>query len=155
MSVKRVREFLSAFGAQERVREFDASSATVELAAAALHTEPSRIAKTMSFQLKDRPIVVVAAGDTKIDNAKFKARFGEKARMIPADAVEETVGYPVGGVCPFAVNADVGIFLDEGLRRFETVFPACGSANSAIGLTIAELEKFTGGVWVDVCRKTE
>ena len=152
MSSDRVKKFLSAFGAEGRVREFPVSSATVELAAAALSTTPSRIAKTMSFLLKEGPIVVVAAGNTKIDNAKFKAAFGEKARMIPAADVERIVGYPVGGVCPFGVNEGVKIFLDTGLKRFDTVFPACGSANSAAEMTPEELERFTGGAWTDVCR---
>ncbi|PWM72410.1 MAG: EbsC protein [Bacillota bacterium] len=152
MSIDKVREYLGKFGLSERVRVFDVSSATVELAAAALSVEPARIAKTMTFLLKSGPVAVVAAGDRKIDNAKFKARFGEKAKMIPAESVEEIVGHPVGGVCPFALNEGVAVFLDEGLKRFGTVFPACGSANSAAELTPEELRRCTGGAWVDVCK---
>lgn len=153
MSLENVKNYLGVFSLADRVREFPASSATVELAAAALGTAPERIAKTMSFYLKSGPVVVVAAGDTKIDNAKFKARFGEKARMIPAAEVECATGHPVGGVCPFALKEGVKVYLDEGLRRFESVFPACGSAHSAIELKIEELERSVGAhEWADVCR---
>lgn len=133
--------------------EFPESSATVELAAQALHCEPGRIAKSLSFLVEDKPILVIAAGDVKIDNSKYKARFGKKASMLKAEDVERLVGHGVGGVCPFAINEGVAVYLDESLKRFETVFPACGSSNSAIELTIAELERFTGhAAWVDVCK---
>ena len=138
---------------EDRVREFDVSSATVELAAAALHCEPCRIAKTLSFMMSDQPVLIVAAGDAKIDNSKYKATFGTKAKMIAADAVEDRIGHGVGGVCPFAVKDNVKVYLDESLKRFQTVFPACGSSNSAIELTIEELEKYSlYTAWVDVCK---
>lgn len=156
MSIVRVREYFRKYGMEERIREFDVSSATVELAAAALHCEPHRIAKTLSFMVGDRGVLVVAAGDAKIDNHKYKGQFGTKAKMLSPDEVETLIGHAVGGVCPFAVNEGVEVFLDESLKRFETVFPACGSANSAIELTIPELEKYSGyREWVDVCRLKE
>lgn len=138
---------------EERVLEFDVSSATVELAAAALHCEPQRIAKTLSFIVEDHAILIVAAGDAKIDNAKYKAQFGKKAKMLAPEEVVTLVGHAIGGVCPFAVNEGVDIYLDVSLKRFETVFPACGSSNSAIELTIAEMEEYSGYAgWVDVCK---
>ena len=144
MSLEKARERLKKFDADNRIIEFDVSSATVELA---------RIAKTLSFRTNDGVILIVAAGDTKIDNPKYKARFGCKARMLAFEEVEPEIGHMVGGVCPFGVNANVTVYLDESLRRFETVFPACGSANSAIEVTIPELEKFSGfKAWVDVCK---
>lgn len=156
MAIEKVRDFLKQFGLEERIREFDVSSATVELAAQALGCEGKRIAKTLSFSLDGGAILVVAAGDAKIDNRKFKDKFHAKASMLPFDRVEELVGHGVGGVCPFAVNSGVKVYLDESLRRFETVFPACGSSNSAIELTIAELERLSGFCeWVDVCKAWE
>ena len=153
MSIERVREYLKKFGADARIREFDVSSATVSLAAEALGCAPERIAKTLSFVLSDGCILIVAAGDARVDNKKFKQRFGEKAKMPSPDEAAELIGHKVGGVCPFAVNEGVRIFLDESLRRFETVFPACGSGNSAIELTISELEEFSGNPeWIDVCK---
>ncbi len=153
MAIEKVKEYFAKCGIADRVREFDVSSATVELAAAALGCEPCRIAKSLSFFVGDKPILVVTAGDVKVDNAKYKARFGVKAKMLTFDEVEPTIGYGVGGVCPFAVNDGVEVYLDESLKRFETVFPACGSANSAIELTIPELEKYSGfAAWVDVCK---
>lgn len=153
MAIEKVKEYFAKCGIANRVREFDVSSATVELAAAALGCEPCRIAKSLSFFVGDKPILVVTAGDVKVDNAKYKARFGVKAKMLTFDEVEPTIGYGVGGVCPFAVNDGVEVYLDESLKRFETVFPACGSANSAIELTIPELEKYSGfTAWVDVCK---
>lgn len=138
---------------EERIQEFDVSSATVELAAAALHCEPQRIAKTLSFMAGERAVLIVAAGDTKIDNAKYKAKFGKKAKMLTPEEVETLVGHAVGGVCPFAVNEGTEVYLDVSLKRFETVFPACGSSNSAIELTIPELERYSGYTgWVDVCK---
>ena len=151
MSIERVREYFRAHGMEDRVLEFDVSSATVELAAEALHCEPCRIAKTLSFSVSGRAILIVMAGDAKINNAKYKAHFGAKAKMLTFEEVEQTIGHGVGGVCPFAINDGVSVYLDESLKRFETVFPACGSANSAIELTIPELESFSGfEEWVDV-----
>ncbi len=153
MSIEKVRKYFAAYGMENRILEFPESSATVELAAQALHCEPGRIAKSLSFLVEDKPILVIAAGDVKIDNSKYKARFGKKASMLKAEEVERLIGHGVGGVCPFAVNEGVTVYLDESLKRFETVFPACGSGNSAIELTIAELERFTGhAAWVDVCK---
>ena len=154
MSIERVRQYFASQGIAERIQEFDVSSATVELAAAALGVEGARIAKTLSFLLKDeRCVLIVAAGDAKVDNGKYKAFFGQKAKMLPHDAVPEYVGHAVGGVCPFAVNPGVKVYLDESLRRFETVFPAAGSANSAIELTLAELEQYSASDgWIDVCK---
>ena len=153
MSVERVKEYLSAYGLADRVREFDVSSATVDLAAQALGVEFCRIAKTLSFLVDGHAILIVAAGDAKIDNPKYKARFGTKARMLTPDEAVALVGHAVGGVCPFGVNEGVTVYLDESLKRFATVFPACGSSNSAIELTIPELEAYSGfTAWVDVCR---
>ena len=153
MAIERVREYLKQWNAQERIQEFEVSSATVELAAQALHCEGKRIAKTLSFFQGEECVLFVAAGDAKVDNAKYKARFGVKAKMIPAEQVEEKIGHAVGGVCPFAVNAGVRIYLDESLKRFDTVFPACGSGNSAIEVTMEELEEYSGTrEWVDVCK---
>lgn len=153
MSVQSVKEYLKKFNAETRVLELAESSATVELAASALHCEPERIAKTLSFKIGEGCILIVAAGDARIDNAKYKARFGTKAKMLSADEVPELTGHPVGGVCPFAAKEGVEIYLDNSLKRFETVFPACGSGNSAIELTIGELERFSGASgWVDVSR---
>lgn len=156
MSIERVRSYFKTLGIEERILEFDVSSATVELAAKALNTEGKRIAKTLSFLVKEKPILVVTAGDAKIDNKKYKTFFGAKAKMLTPDQVTELIGHAVGGVCPFAVNYGVDVFLDESLKRFETVFPACGSSNSAIELTIPELEKYSGfKEWVDVCKLPE
>ena len=153
MAIEKVKEYFAGFGIADRVREFDVSSATVELAAAALGCEPCRIAKTMSFFVGETPILIVTAGDVKIDNGKYKARFGTKATMLKFEEVEPTIGHAVGGVCPFAINDGVAVYLDESLKRFETVFPACGSSNSAIELSIPELEKYSGfSAWVDVCK---
>lgn len=153
MAIEKVREYFARLGIADRVREFDVSSATVELAAQALHCEPCRIAKTLSFMVDGRAILIVAAGDARIDNPKYKAQFGTKAKMLTPDEAETLIGHAVGGVCPFAVNEGVAVYLDDSLKRFETVFPACGSSNSAIELTIAELEKYSGFTsWVDVCK---
>ena len=138
---------------EDRIQEFDTSSATVELAAAALHCEPRRIAKTLSFMVNEHAMLVVAAGDAKIDNSKYKAQFGAKAEMLSPEEAETLVGHAVGGVCPFAVNEGVDVYLDISLKRFETIYPACGSSNSAIELTITELEEHSGYIgWVDVCK---
>ncbi len=153
MSIERVRAYFRSYGIEDRIRELDHSSATVLLAAEALGTEPCRIAKTLSFLVNGNPILIVAAGDARIDNAKYKAFFGTKAKMLSPEEAVELVGHAVGGVCPFAVNDGVTVYLDQSLRRFSTVFPACGSANSAIELTIPELEQYSGcREWVDVCK---
>ena len=157
MSIEKVRSYLAGFGAAERIIEFSVSSATVELAAAALGCPGARIAKSISFKNGgDGAILVVTAGDAKIDNHKYKERFGVKAKMLTPEEVEELVGHSVGGVCPFGVKDTVEVYLDESLKRFETVYPACGSSNSAIELTIKELEEYSGsGKWVDVCKNWE
>ena len=153
MSIEKVRAYFARFGMENRIRELDVSSATVELAAQALGVEGKRIAKTLSFLTPDGCILVVAAGDAKVDNGKYKARFGCKTKMLAHDDVPEYVGHAVGGVCPFAVKEGVAVDLDESLKRFETVFPACGSSNSAIELTIPELETYSRFTdWVDVCK---
>lgn len=151
MAIDKVREYFRQYHVEGRIQEFDVSSATVELAAEALHCEPCRIAKTLSFLVGGHPVLIVMAGDARIDNAKFKARFQTKAKMLTPEEVEALVGHLVGGVCPFAVNEGVEVYLDESLKRFETVFPACGSSNSAIELTIEELERYSGSLaWIDV-----
>jgi prolyl-tRNA editing enzyme YbaK/EbsC (Cys-tRNA(Pro) deacylase) len=153
MAIDKVREYLKRWNKDEMILEFDVSSATVELAAQALHCEPERIAKTLSFKVDDNYILIVAAGDTKIDNAKFKGLFKTKAKMLAPDEVIEFVGHEIGGVCPFGVNDNVRVYLDISLRRFNTVFPACGSSNSAIELTPDELEKYSNSLgWIDVCK---
>ena len=153
MSMERARGWLKQFGMEERIQEFTESSATVELAAERLGTEPARIAKSLSFLVEDNAIIVVAAGDVKVDNSKFKAAFHTKAKMLAHDQVEPLTGHIVGGVCPFGVKEGVRVFLDESLRRFTTVFPAVGTAASAIELSIEELEQVSGfEAWVDVCK---
>lgn len=153
MSVDKVKKYFAGYGMESRVLEFDVSSATVELAAAALNCEPGRIAKTLSFLVGEQPILIVSAGDVKIDNAKYKATFGKKAKMLTQEQVTELIGHAVGGVCPFAINPGVDVYLDASLKKYETVFPACGSSNSAIELTILEMEKYSGyKEWVDVCK---
>ncbi len=153
MGIELAKEYLQKYGFAERIREFDVSSATVELAAEALGCEPCRIAKTLSFWTGDSPILIVAAGDAKIDNGKYKAFFGCKAKMLNADETLNQIGHAVGGVCPFGVDPRVTVYLDCSLKRFETVFPACGSSNSAIELSLTELETCSGfREWVDVCK---
>ena len=153
MAIEKVKEYFSQYGIEDRVQEFEVSSATVELAAQALHCEPCRIAKTLSFLVNGDPILIVAAGDAKIDNPKYKARFAAKAKMLSPEEAKELVGHAVGGVCPFAVHEGVTVYLDESLKRFETVFPACGSSNSAIELTIKELEQYANyAAWIEVCK---
>lgn len=153
MSIEVVRAYFSKLGMEDRVLEFPVSSATVELAAQALNCDPARIAKTLSFKVNDAAVLIVTAGDTKVDNSKFKGFFHTKAKMLTADEVVELVGHAVGGVCPFAVKDGTTVYLDESLKRFQTVFPACGNANSAIELTIPELEQFSCFYeWVDVCK---
>ena len=156
MSIVKVREYFKNLNMEDRVLEFEVSSATVELAAEALHCEPCRIAKSLSFNVNDEPVLVIAAGDAKIDNAKYKSFFQKKAKMLSPDEVVEKIGHAVGGVCPFGINEGVKVYLDKSLQRFETVFPACGSSNSAIELTIPELEKYSNYImWVDVCKDWE
>lgn len=153
MSIDKVRAHLARFGAEGRILEFTESSATVELAAAAVGVEPARIAKTLSFMVGDTPTLVVLAGDARVNNQAFKATFHTKPKMLSADQASELVGHAVGGVCPFAVREGVEVFLDESLRRFDTVFPACGSSNSAIEATCSELELWAEpSGWVDVGR---
>lgn len=153
MAIERVRAYFEAEGIAGRILEFPTSSATVELAAAAVGCEPARIAKTLSFAVGERVALIVAAGDARIDNPKFKAQFHTKAKMLAAADAERRIGHAVGGVCPFAVNDGCDVYLDASLRRFDTVYPACGSANSAIGLTLAELERYARPVaWIDVCK---
>lgn len=153
MAIEKVREYFAKNGIDGRIQEFEVSSATVELAAAALGCEGKRIAKTLSFHVEDKVVLIVAAGDARIDNPKYKAQFGTKAKMLAFDEAEALIGHAVGGVCPFAVNDGVEVYLDESLKRFETVFPACGSSNSAIELTLPELEELSGSIaWIDVCK---
>ena len=153
MSIERVRAYFGEFGMEGRILEFPVSSATVELAAQALNCEPARIAKSLSFSVGGAPILVVTAGDARVDNAKFKARFGVKAKMLSREDAEALIGHAVGGVCPFAVKEGVAVYLDASMKRFATVFPACGSSNSAIELTIPELETYSRFAdWVDVCK---
>lgn len=156
MAIEIVRDYFRKLGIEDRIQEFEVSSATVALAAQALNCEESRIAKTLSFHVGEKVILVVAAGDVKIDNAKYKAKFGTKAKMLSFEEAEPLIGHAVGGVCPFAVKEGVETYLDCSLKRFATVYPACGSANSAIELTPEELEKYSGCVeWVDVCKLAE
>lgn len=151
MAIEKVREHFRKYDIDDRIIELEESSATVELAALALGTEPERIAKTLSFIVDNKPILIVLAGDTKIDNSKYKEEFNTKAHMIEKDDVESLIGHGVGGVCPFGVNEGIDIYLDESLKRFSTVFPACGSSKSAIELTIPEMEKYSAfKKWIDV-----
>lgn len=156
MAIEKVKEYFRQYGMENRIQEFEVSSATVELAAEALHCEPCKIAKTLSFMADGHPILLVVAGDAKIDNAKYKAQFGTKAKMLTPDETQTMIGHAVGGVCPFAVSDDVVVYLDISLKRFQTIFPACGSSNSAIELTIEELEKYSSyTAWIDVCKGWE
>ena len=154
MSIEKARKHLSRWGKDSLVVEHEVSSATVELAAQALGTEPGRIAKTLSFLNGERTLLVVAAGDARVDSSKFKKAFGlKKARMVPAEEVEPRIGHAIGGVCPFGVNEGVDVWLDESLRRYATVFPACGSSNSSIELSLDELAEYSEACgWADVCR---
>lgn len=154
MSIQKVRAYFQERGMADRIREFDVSSATVELAAVAVGVEGARIAKSLSFKVEDHPVIVVAAGDAKVDNGKYKAQFHTKAKMLTPDEVVAFTGHAVGGVCPFAIeNPAVTVWLDRSLARFETVYPAAGSSNSAIELTLKDLETFSRAAgWVDVCK---
>ena len=156
MSVEKVRAYLTPYGVADRMRELEVSSATVELAALALGVEGARIAKTLSFKVGEDPILIVAAGDAKVDNHKYKETFHTKAKMIPYDEVEHWVGHAPGGVCPFGINAGVEVWLDESLRKFETVYPAAGNDHSAVKLTLPELEQVCEAKgWVDVCKEPQ
>ncbi len=156
MAIEKVREYFRQLGMEDKIIELPQSSATVELAAEALHCEPQRIAKTLSFHVSDKVILIVAAGDAKVDNQKYKQYFGEKAKMLDFSEAESLIGHAVGGVCPFAVNKGVKVYLDKSLKRFESVFPAAGSGNSAILMTLNELEKYSNCVdWIDVCKGWE
>ena len=156
MSIEKGRAYFRTLGIEDRVLEFDVSSATVELAAKAVGVEGARIAKTLSFKTPEGCMLILAAGDARVDNHKFKERFHMKARMLTADEVLALVGHPVGGVCPFGCNEGVPVYLDESLKRFETVFPAVGSANSAIELNLDELFRYSKALsWVDVCKLPE
>ncbi len=156
MSIEKGRAYFRQFGMEDRVREFDVSSATVELAALALGVDGARIAKTLSFKKGDSCILILAAGDARIDNHKFKDKFHMKAKMLAPNEVLTLVGHPVGGVCPFGINDGIDVYLDESLKRFETVFPAVGSGNSAIELNLDELYKYSNAIeWIDVCKLPE
>lgn len=154
MSIEMVRAYLKQFGAEERILEFDVSSATVELAAVAVGVEGARIAKSLSFKVEERPIIIVVAGDAKVDNSRYKAQFHTKAKMLTHQEAHERIGHDVGGVCPFALPEDVKVYLDVSMKRFETVFPAAGSSNSAVEMTCDELERYASNfaAWVDVCK---
>lgn len=153
MSFDKVKQYFDAAGAGDKVLWLEHSSATVEMAAEALGCEPARIAKTMSFLIEDKPILIVTAGDVKIDNKKYKEQFHTKAKMIPGDQVEGLIGHAPGGVCPFATKADISVYLDVSLKRFEIVYPAAGSGNSAVKLTLPELEQYSKSTgWIDVCK---
>ena len=156
MSIEKGRAYFRQFGMEHRVRDFDVSSATVELAAKAVGVEGARIAKTLSFKKGEGCILILAAGDARIDNRKFKDYFHMKAKMPTAEEVLEKVGHPVGGVCPFGINEGVEVYLDESMKRFDTVFPAVGSGNSAIELDLDELYKYSNAIaWIDVCKIQE
>lgn len=156
MAIEKVKEFFKKYNMDNRIKEFEVSSATVELAARALNCEPCRIAKTLSFMVDECPILIVCAGDAKIDNSKYKHQFKAKAKMLSPDDVLRLIGHGVGGVCPFGINKGVTVYLDESLKRFKTVFPACGSSSSAIELSIDEMEKYSGySQWIDVCKGYE
>ncbi|MBL7244921.1 YbaK/EbsC family protein [Bacillus altitudinis] len=153
MSIKKVKDYFKQYEMDTRIQEFSVSSATVDLAASALGCEPERIAKTLSFLVNGQTILVVTSGDAKVDNKKFKEYFKTKAKMLPPHEVVDLVGHEIGGVCPFAIKNGVSVYLDHSLKRFETVYPACGSSNSAIELTIKQLENYSGySQWIDVCK---
>ena len=156
MSIDKVKSYFSQYNMESRILEFAESSATVELAAHAVGCEPAKIAKTLSFWVEEQPILILTAGDAKIDNKKYRAMFIKKAKMLSFDEVETVIGHGVGGVCPFGINEGIDVYLDESLKRFDVVYPACGSSNSAIGLSIPELEQYSGyKSWIDVCKDWE
>ena len=154
MSIQKVRAYFETLGIADRIREFTVSSATVELAAVAVGVEGARIAKSLSFKVDDHPIIIVGAGDAKVDNSRYKAQFHTKAKMLTFEEAHTLIGHDVGGVCPFALPEDVQVYLDVSLKRFETVFPAAGSDNSAVEMTCEELERYASNfvAWVDVCK---
>lgn len=153
MSLERAKKHLEKYGLENRIMEFKVSSATVSEAALAVGCKESEIAKTLSFLIDDKPILIVVSGDCKIDNSKYKKEFGKKAKMIPFSDVEKLIGHGVGGVCPFGINEDVKVYLDDSLKRFEVIYPACGEANTAVKLKIEELEKASNyEKWIDVCK---
>ena len=154
MSIQKVRAYFETLGIADRIREFTVSSATVELAAVAVGVEGARIAKSLSFKVDDHPIIIVVAGDAKVDNSRYKARFHTKAKMLTFEEAHTLIGHDVGGVCPFALPEDVKVYLDVSLKRFDTVFPAAGSDNSAVEMTCDELERYASNfaAWVDVCK---
>ena len=156
MSIEKAKEHLKKYSLEDRVQEFEVSSATVALAAQALGCDPDRIAKSLSFKVDDKAILVVASGMARIDNHKFKETFHKKATMLTSDEVDQMIGHKVGGVCPFGINDGVSVYLDQSLKAYDIVYPACGSSNTAVKLTIEELEKTSGYIsWVDVCKKGE
>lgn len=153
MAIEKVRKYFREKGIEDRIVEFDVSSETVELAAKAVGCGPEQIVKTLSFMVDDRPILIAVAGDARISNPKYREKFKTKARMIPFEEVDKHIGHEVGGVCPFAVNDGVEIFLDISIKRFDIVYPAAGSGNSAIGLSVEEMEKYSDArEWIDVCK---
>jgi len=156
MSFIKAKKYLTKSGYESNIMEFDVSSATVKEAAIALQCSEGEIAKTLSFIVDDKPILIVVAGDAKIDNGKYKKEFSNKAKMIPSDMVEDMIGHAVGGVCPFGINDDVEVYLDETLKKYNVVYPACGSSNSAVKLTLEDLKKICNyKKWVDVCKDAE
>ena len=153
MSYERARQYLEEKGFADRIRLFEVSSATVELAAKAVGTEPGRIAKSLTFKVEDKPVMILTAGDVKIDNAKYRHFFHAKAKMLTYDEVEPLIGHAVGGVCPFGIEPGVEVYLDDSLKRYDVVYPACGTDNSAVELSIADLEACSGyREWIDVCK---
>ena len=153
MSYERARQYLEEKGFADRIRLFEVSSATVELAAKAVGTEPGRIAKSLTFKVEDKPVMILTAGDVKIDNAKYRHFFHAKAKMLTFDEVESLIGHAVGGVCPFGIEPGVTVYLDDSLKRYDVVYPACGTDNSAVELSIADLEACSGyREWIDVCK---
>lgn len=156
MAFDKAKTYLEERGFGDRVKEFEVSSATVELAAIAVGTEPARIAKSLTFMVEDKPVMIICAGDVKIDNSKYKGMFHTKAKMLTADQVEELIGHAVGGVCPFGIKEGVSVYLDESMKRFDIIYPACGSSNSAVKLTCEELEMLSCCIgWIDVCKLME
>ena len=156
MAFDRAKAYLDEKGFGDRVKEFEVSSATVELAAIAVGTEPARIAKSLTFLVEEKPVMIICAGDVKIDNSKYKGMFHTKAKMLTPQQVETMIGHAVGGVCPFGINDGVDVYLDESMKRFDTIYPACGSSNSAVKLSCDELEMLSGSLeWIDVCKLIE
>ena len=156
MAFDKAKAYLEEKGYGDRVKEFEVSSATVELAAIAVGTEPARIAKSLTFLVEDKPVMIICAGDVKIDNSKYKGMFHTKAKMLTPEQVENLIGHAIGGVCPFGIKEGVDVYLDESMKRFDTIYPACGSSNSAVKLTCEELEMLSGSLgWIDVCKLVE